>query len=66
VPELIDEPEMVTTSDGEQPLPTEPDVIMPPTVDDDASLNWGMVVGVLGVVLVGIVLLAGKLVGKRP
>ncbi len=69
-PELISEPENGTTMGGETAVPTEPTTTNPstinPTNNDTPSFNWGVIVGVLAAVLVGVVLLAGKLAGKRP
>jgi Ca-activated chloride channel family protein len=69
-PELISEPENGTTMGGETAVPTEPNTTNPstinPTNNETPSFNWGVIVAVLAVVLVGVVLLAGKLAGKRP
>lgn len=62
--EPVIEPENTTTG-GETAVPNEPAATNPPT-GNNALLNWGIVVGVLGAVLVVVVFVAGKLVGKRP
>lgn len=62
-------PENGTITGGETAVPAAPASTNEPTIhptDNNASLNWGVIVGILGAILVVIVLLAGKLVGKRP
>jgi hypothetical protein len=64
-PAPTSEPGNTTTSGGETAVPTEPNTTNQPTTNTP-SFNRGIIIGILGAVLVVIVLLAGKLVGKRP